>query len=231
MAAFSTMAMIGSAVLGAGASIYGANKQADAAKDAARASKKATDASLALQREMWQQTRADQEPWRLAGQGALGRLQDPNAFMASPDYQFRLSEGLKSVAQNRAVAGLLNSGSTLRGFNDYAQDTAAGEYGAWWNRQAGLAGIGQAANSINANAGSAYANASQNALMANAQQQGQSAYYGANAMAQGVGNAAGMLGWGLSNLPWGGSGGGSAGAHLGGMSPTRGGVPWSIWRN
>lgn len=201
------------AVIGAGVSVYGASKQANAAKDAARANQKATDASLALQERMFNQTRADQEPWRQAGVGALGRLQNPLAsFQASPDYNFRMSEGLKAVNQNRATAGLLNSGSALRGVSDYAQNTAAGEFGDWWNRQSGLAGIGQAANSANQQAGSQYANASQNALMQNAGVQGSSYMRQADAWTQGVGGAAGSLAWGLNNLPFGTGGAAASGA-------------------
>lgn len=207
---------IASTALSVGASIYGANKQSEAAQAAARASKKATDASLQLQRDIYTQNRADQEPWRQAGMGALNRLQDPSAFEASPDYAFRLSEGLKGVTQNRAVAGLLNSGSALRGLNDYAQSTAANEYGAWWNRQSGLAGIGQAANAQNAQSGSSYANNSQNALMQNAQTQGQSSYMQGQAAAQMGGQVAGALGWGLQNI------GGAGGAGAANASPALG---------
>lgn len=205
------------AVIGAGVSVYGASQQANAAKDAARANQKATNASLALQERMFNQTRADQEPWRQAGVGALGRLQNPLAsFEASPDYNFRMSEGMKSVNQNRATAGLLKSGSALRGISDYAQNTAANEFGDWWNRQSGLAGIGQAANSANQQAGSQYANASQNALMQNAGVQGSSYMRQADAWSQGVGGVGGALAWGLNNYPFGGSRGGTAAPHMGG---------------
>ena len=141
-----------------------------------------------------------------------------------------MNAGLESVTQNRAVNGLLNSGSALRGLNDYAQNTASNEFGNWWNRQSGLAGVGQAANTANQQAGSNYANNSGNALMNNANQQGQSAYYQANAQAQGAGQLAGAIGWGLQNYGgFGGFGGASnPGAHSGGNS---GGysIP-NIWR-
>lgn len=218
------------AVIGAGVSIYGASQQSKAAKNAAAAQQRATDASLALQRDQFNQTRADQEPWRQAGVGALDRLQNPLAsFEASPDYNFRMSEGLKAVNQNRATAGLLKSGSALRGVSDYAQNTAAGEYGDWWNRQSGLAGIGQTANSANQQAGSQYANNSQNALMNNAGTQGSSYIAQANAWSQGVGGAGGALAWGLNNYPFGGgaAGTGSATGHMGGY----GTPPINGWRN
>lgn len=220
MAALST-AIIGSAIIGGGAALAGGAMQANAAKKAAQANQRATDASLALQREQYNQTRADQEPWRQAGVGALGRLQNPLAsFEASPDYNFRMSEGLKAVNQNRATAGLLQSGAALRGLSDYAQNTAAGEFGDWWNRQSGLAGVGQAANSANQQAGSQYANNSQNALMQNAGVQGSSYMNQANAWAQGLGGAAGAVGWGLNNLPYGGKAGAvsSGASRMGGYA-------------
>ena len=208
------------AVIGAGASLYGASQQAGAAQDAAAASAKATKASLQLQRDIYNQNRTDQEPWRLAGVNALGQLANPNAnFSASPDYQFRLNAGLEGVTQNRAVNGMLQSGSALKGLNDYAQNTASNEFGNWWNRQAGLANVGQTANAANAQSGSSYANNSQNALMQNAQQQGQSSYYAANANAQGVGALAGAIGWGVQNYPWGGSSTSNPAAHSGGSLP------------
>lgn len=225
------MPIVVAAVIGAGAAVYGASKQADAAKTAAGASKKATDQSLQLQRDIYNQNRADQEPWRLAGQNALGQLADPNAnFQASPDYNFRMQAGLEGVTQNRAVNGLLKSGSALRGLNDYAQNTAAGEFGSWWNRQAGLAGVGQSANNANATSGSNYANSSQNALMANAQNQGNSAYYQANAQAQGVGGALGALAWGVQNYGgYGGGANGNVGGHaMGGYATPP--INSNIWR-
>jgi hypothetical protein len=232
MAIFSSIAAatIASSAIAGGAALYGASQQSKAAKKAASAQQSATNQTLQLQRDQYNQTRADQEPWRQAGVGALNALANPNAnFQASPDYQFRMNAGLEGVTQNRAVSGLLNSGSALRGLNDYAQNTASNEFGNWWNRQSGLAGVGQTANQSNQQAGSAYANNSGNALMANAQAQGQSAYYGANAAAQGAGQLAGAIGWGIQNYPYGGAGGASnPGAHSGGNS---GGysIP-NIWR-
>ena len=223
------MPIVAAAVIGAGASIYGASQQAKAAQSAANASKKASDQSIQLQRDIYNQNRADQEPWRQAGLTALNTLANPLAnFQASPDYQFRMSQGLNAVNQNRATAGLLNSGSALKGLNDYAQNTAAGEFGSWWNRQAGLAGIGQDANRANATSGANYADSTQNALMANAGNQMQSSYYRANANAQGVGNALGAVSWGLQNWTPGGSGASNPLAHAGGYSAAP--VFPNIWR-
>lgn len=60
-------AVIGGALVGAGASIYGGKKAGDAAD---RASSRATDAEL----QMYRQSRRDLAPWRESGEGALGIL-------------------------------------------------------------------------------------------------------------------------------------------------------------
>ena len=86
------------------------------------------------------------QPYTSAGTNALANLADPNKnFQASPDYQFRLNQGLNAVTQNKAVNGLLQSGSALKGINDYAGQSASQEFGNWWGRQAGLAGLGAGA--------------------------------------------------------------------------------------
>lgn len=114
----------------------------------------------------------DQEGWQAQYNAALGAIKanpinasrnapppsDPNggnalaqtapdysAFFKSPDYQFRLNEGMNAVQNSAAAAGSLYSGNALRGIADYGQGLAASEFGNWFNRQGALAGIGQAA--------------------------------------------------------------------------------------
>jgi hypothetical protein len=70
---------------------------------------------------------------------------DYSAFYQSPDYQFRMGQGLNAVQGSAAAQGGLYSGNALRSINDYAQGTAAGEFGNYVNRQLALAGMGQAA--------------------------------------------------------------------------------------
>jgi hypothetical protein len=153
-------AIIGAAAIGAGSSIVSGNKAAKAQKDAAAQ-------QIAYQREKDAQDRADLAPWRRTGEGALAVLAreyglspreqggPASAFIASPDYQFRLAEGNKAIERSAAARGLLGSGATLKAANDYAQNTASGEYGNWWNRMAGLAGVGQAATNTGIAAGQA----------------------------------------------------------------------------
>lgn len=68
----------------------------------------------------------------ISGQNALSN------FQASPDYQFRLNEGLDAVQNSAAAQGTLHSGDTLRGITDYASNLASGEYADWFGRQQGL---------------------------------------------------------------------------------------------
>ena len=154
--AIAAMATAAAAVVGAGASIYGANK-------AASAQKAGIDASTAVQREMFDKQTALQEPFRQGGMTAQNQLMtllglspgadsgitvnpnDPNFgkyskdfsmadYQADPGYAFRLSEGMKGLQNSAAAKGLLSSGSTLKGITDYGQGMASQEYGNAYNR-------------------------------------------------------------------------------------------------
>jgi hypothetical protein len=193
--------IIGAAIAGTAAVASSVNSS-NAAKDAAGKSKSATAQTIAEQRRQYDLTRADQEPWRKFGQNALANLSDPTKnFQQSPDYQFRLSRGLEGVTQNKAVAGLLKSGSALKGLNDYAGASASAEYGDWYNRQLAGAGLGQTANAANQQAGQAYANAVGQANQSNALAQMQSSYQQANAQNQAIGQLGGIFSNVLAN--WG----------------------------
>lgn len=79
-------------------------------------------------------------------------LNDPRnnpMSMIDPSFDFRRDQGMKTITGNAATAGLLNSGDTLRGLEDYGQNLASGEYGNAFNRwlqegefKRGNAGIG-----------------------------------------------------------------------------------------
>lgn len=64
-------------------------------------------------------------------------------FFASPDYQFRQSEGVKALDQSAAARGGALSGNALRAVTDYSSNLAAGEYGNYVNRLMGMAQLGQ----------------------------------------------------------------------------------------
>ena len=191
--------IIGAAIAGT-AAVAGSVNSSNASKDAADKAAKGSKSTIAESARQYDLSRADQEPWRKFGQNALANLSDPNKnFMASPDYQFRLSRGLEGVTQNKAVAGLLKSGSALKGLNDYAGASASAEYGDWYNRQMAGAGLGQTANAANQQAGQAYASTVAQANQANSLAQMQSSYNQANAVNQGVGQVAGIFSNVLAN--------------------------------
>lgn len=161
MAIGTAAALIGSAAIGAGSSLISGGKASKAQRDAAAQ-------QLAYQREKDAQDRADLAPWRTTGASALARLAQEyglsggtggatpsSGFTADPGYQFRLAEGNKAIERSAAARGLLGSGATLKAANNYAQDVASQEYGNYWNRLAGLAGVGQAATNTGIAAGQA----------------------------------------------------------------------------
>lgn len=171
-------AAIGAAVVSAGVGIYSANKAADA-------SKTASNNALGYQ----QQIRGDVKPYLDAGTAALRDLQSPNAFMASPGYQFRLSQGLNAVGTNKAVSGLLRSGGALKAVNDYAQNTASNEFGNWWNQKMGIVNAGLGAEGSAAGV----ANNSSNIALTNGSNQGNAAIATGNLVNSGLGSIEDLL--------------------------------------
>lgn len=49
-------------------------------------------------------------------------------FQADPGYNFRMAEGLKALERSAAARGLLQSGGTLKGIQQYGQNLASSEY-------------------------------------------------------------------------------------------------------
>jgi hypothetical protein len=208
MAAGTALAIGGASLLGGiGSSIINRN----AARKAGEMQNEAAKAANALQWQMFEQQRADAEPWRQAGMGALTGMQDADFkrdftaadFQKDPGYDFRMQEGQKALERSAAARGGLQSGGTMKALTQYGQNFASGEYqNAYnrfnadrdrrFNRLASLAGAGQTANSQIAAARSDATNAvTGNNLMA---AQGM-----ANAHMQGQGGWANLLG-GLGGL-------------------------------
>lgn len=126
-------AILGAGALSAGASIYGANKAADAQTAAAQ---KAQDTALG----MYNTTRGDLQPFRQIGTDAgtqltsrLGELTSPitmdqATLEKTPGYQFNLTQGLKAVQNSAAARGLGNSGAALKGAANFATGLADNTY-------------------------------------------------------------------------------------------------------
>lgn len=131
MAGWIAGAVVGSAVIGA----YSSNKASQAQADAA-------GQSSDVQMQMFRESQAAQEPWRLAGVDALNKLipltdyKNFSAadFQADPGYAFRLSEGQKALERSAAARGGLLSGGTGKALQRFGQDLGSQEYTNAFNR-------------------------------------------------------------------------------------------------
>jgi hypothetical protein len=201
----------------AGATVVGSLIGAKASKSAASTQAAAAEQASDLQREIFQQTRADQEPWRQAGVNALGVMQStagnvPAAFkfgagdyQADPGYAFRLSEGQKALDRQAAARGGLISGGALKAAQRYGQEMGSQEFGnaynraltsygtdvarenQLYNRQAALAGIGQTSTNLVGQAGQNYATNVGNLMTGGAAAQAAGQVGVANALTGGMG--------------------------------------------
>lgn len=138
-------AIVGGAVIGAGASYLASENAADA-QGAAAAQASGT------QQAMYGQTRADLMPYNLAGQDATARLRemasgDPAKLQAMlealPGYQFSRTQGLKAVQNQYGARGLGLSGAAQKGAATFAVGLADQTFGDQWNRLMGLATLGE----------------------------------------------------------------------------------------
>jgi hypothetical protein len=175
------------ALAGAGASIYGANKAADASQEA-------TDKSIAFQQKWMDQVHGDISPFMGLSQQGINSLMDPGKyFQADPGYQFRLQQGTGNIVNNKAVNGLLQSGSALKALDTFNSGLASQEYGNWWNRQTGLVNTGLQAEGLYAGVGTNATNNMQQATMTNGANQGGAAIATGNAIGSGFGSIADLI--------------------------------------
>lgn len=126
-------AVIGAGVLGAGASIYGANTAANAQESAAK-----TAADTATN--MFNTTNAKEQPFVDLGTQAAGQLSsrlsdltspitmDESTLENTPGYQFNLTQGLKATQNSAAARGLGTSGAALKGASTFATGLADSTY-------------------------------------------------------------------------------------------------------
>ena len=201
------------AVIGGGTLLSGF-MGADAAEGAADTQASSARDANALQLQMYNQSRADLQPWRDVGVDALRHMNvglQPGGqfarnftqadFQADPGYQFRVSEGEKGIERSAAARGGLLSGAAGKAMSRFNQDTASNEFSNAYNRfrlnnsdvfnrYASAAGTGQTATAQQANQGANYANTVGNNLMqaGNAQAAGQMGVSNAwtGAMNQGI---------------------------------------------
>ena len=169
-----------------------ASKQANAAKRASATSAAVSREAIDLQRQMYYEGVARQQPWLEAGQIALNKLV-PEAtnyqnfgmeqFNQDPGYAFRISEGMKALERSAAARGGLLSGATMKGIQRYGQDMASQEYMNAFNRYQverearlnplqSLAGVGQTTANALAAGGQGFAGNVNQLAMTNMTNQG-----------------------------------------------------------
>lgn len=155
-------------------SFLGTNKSGEAIA----AQQAAAGEAARIQKEMYEQSRADLQPWREAGGRALGKMEDADYmrdftaadFQADPGYQFRMSEGMKALERSAAAKGGLMGGANLKAISRFGQDLASQEYGNAYNRfnadrdrrfgrLSNLSGMGQQSAAQTANNAMQYGNA------------------------------------------------------------------------
>jgi hypothetical protein len=166
---------VAAAVIGAGASIYSANQQADAAQNAANAQSAGTGTANAELARQFDITNNNAEPYRRQGGLALdklsmllglsgggegyGSLAKPftgSDFWNDPGVKFGLEQGTNTLQNSAAARGQLYSGPTGRALERYGTDYAGTKFNEAFNRNlqtkqllgnqlAGLSGTGQTA--------------------------------------------------------------------------------------
>lgn len=170
--------MVWSFLIPAAATLLGAKMSSDATKSAARASAESADKATELQRQMYEQNIARQQPFLQGGTEDYNRLRSlmsggpgaaQNFLQMDPGYGFRLSEGLKAMERGAAARGGLMSGAALKAGQRYGQDLASQEFGAAYNRLAGLANIGPQAAGVMSTLGQNYAGNVGNIMMGQGQ--------------------------------------------------------------
>jgi hypothetical protein len=160
--------------IGAAANIYSANKASNAQTEAGKQANE-------TQREMFNQARSDLQPWRTAGEGALGQLTQgiqPGGDLVRPftmadfendpvtkaSFRYGLDEGTKGINRMFGARGMSKSGAAIKALDrfttDYVGSKAGESYNRFtgnqsnvYNRLAGVAGTGQTAATQTANLG------------------------------------------------------------------------------
>jgi len=138
------LSLLASAFMGSRAATNAAETQAQSAREARQ-----------LARDIFNEQKALQEPYRAAGitaqnqllnllglsgntaaaeYGKFARPFGMSDFQQDPGYAFRLSEGMKALEASRAAKGGLLSGATGKALQRYGQEMGSQEYGSAFNR-------------------------------------------------------------------------------------------------
>ncbi len=192
---------LASAYIGANAAGKATDAQTAAANNANEAQTALGNRALDIQKDQYDQGRADLAPYREAGQAALGTYAGEvnQPFTQTPGYQFAFDEGRRAVDASASARGMLDSGARLRELTRYGTGMAEQGYGQYANRLASLAGIGQTATNTGVAQGQGYASGTANTLGQMGQMQGANATQIGNAQAAGAVGTANAINGGINN--------------------------------
>ena len=98
-----------------------------------------------------------------------------NTYKNSTGYNWRFNEGMRSLNNGLASAGMLKSGSAMKSALNYGQGIASAEFGNYLNALGNQQGVGVTAGSALAGVGQNYANSLGNIAMDNGQAQANAA--------------------------------------------------------
>jgi hypothetical protein len=197
--------MLGAAALSAGAGVATGMMGANAAKKAGDQQAQAAANALKFQREVYETTRGDMMPFIGVGQNAFKGIGDlyglnpgngnPNmaGFEKSPDYQFRMKEGMGALENSAAARGGLLSGNFGRGAIQFGQGLASTEFSNYFDRLFRTSQLGANAASSAGGLGTAAAGQIGNTLMAQGQAQAAGTVGAANAINGGINSATNNL--------------------------------------
>ncbi len=186
-----TAALLGSAAIGAGASIFGASKASSAAKKAAN-----------LQAQQFQETKALLKPYTGAGENALGLYGNAvglngrdkqkdfyDNFQTDPGFETSLNNALSEATRRYATIG--NTGGGLaNALLKTGQNALYGQYKDRLSQLGGLVDTGRAAATSLGTAGQASATAQGNLLSQAGMLQGQGVIGAGQAGVSGLNNLA-----------------------------------------
>ncbi len=167
-----TAAILGSAVIGAGASALSSSKSSKAAKSATQAQVDANAQSLQLQREIYNSNKGILSPFVDTGYGAnkaiggllglTGNAADYKPafdnYRASTGYDFRVGQGMNALNTGYAARGVLNSGAAQKAIVDYGQNIASNEFGNYISQLGQQQQVGLSAGNALAGVGTNFAN-------------------------------------------------------------------------
>lgn len=195
---------MGIAAVGAvavGASVYGANKSASAAKDAADAQSEASDAGIAEQRRQYDKMVELLSPYVSAGTGALSGQQNIlglngadaqrgaiSTIENSPYFQTVARQGEDSILQNASATGGIRGGNTQGALAQFRPQLLNQLVQQQYQNLGGITQMGQSSAAGQASAGMQSANNISGLLAQQGQAQAGGYLGAAKATNQGINN-------------------------------------------